>query len=225
MQRVALAVIGSGSGNVVIPDGMGDGEVALIECSSFGGTCVNRGCIPSKMLLYTADLAKMIHEAPQFGLSATLDGVDWRSIQNRIFSRTDEISRIGRKGRAESTNVTVYDGHARFVGPHQLAIDDGREIEAQQVVIATGGRPSVPQTVMDSGVAFQTSDTVMRLESLPASVVILGGGCVAVEMAHLFSSLGVAIRVVEPAATLLAALDADISRRFTEEASARWESR
>ncbi len=223
MQRVALAVIGSGSGNVVIPDGMGDGEVALIECSSFGGTCVNRGCIPSKMLIYTADLAMMIHEAPQFGLSATLDGVDWRSIQNRIFSRTDETSQIGRKGRANSANVTVYDGHARFVGPYQLAIDDGTRIEAQQVVIATGGHPSVPQMVKDSGVAFQTSDTVMRLESLPASMVILGGGYVAVEMAHLFSSLGVEIRVVEPAATLLAALDTDISRRFTEEASARWD--
>ena len=223
MQRVALAVIGSGSGNVVIPDGMGDGEVALIERSSFGGTCVNRGCIPSKMLIYTADLAMMIHEAPQFGLSATLNRVDWRSIQNRIFSRTDETSQIGRKGRVESANVTVYEGHARFVGPGHLAVDDGARIEAQQIVIATGGHPSVPQMVKDSGVAFQTSDTVMRLESLPASMVILGGGYVAVEMAHLFSSLGVEIRVVEPAATLLAALDTDISRRFTEEASARWD--
>jgi mycothione reductase len=223
MQHVALAVIGSGSGNAAIPDAMGEGEVALIECSSFGGTCVNRGCIPSKMLLYTADLATMISEASQFGLSATLDGVDWRSIQNRVFSRTDETSQTGRKGRIDSANITVYEGRARFVGPRQLVVNDRTRIEAQQVVIATGGRPTVPHVVLDSGVSFQTSDTVMRLESLPASMVILGGGYVAVEMAHLFSSLGVEIHVVEKAGTLLAGLDADISRRFTATASARWD--
>ena len=104
-----------------------------------------------------------------------------------------------------------------------MVIDDGTLIEAQQIVIATGGRPSLPQVVLDSGVEFQTSDTIMRLESLPASMVILGGGYVAVEMAHLFSSLGVEIHVVESAATLLATLDADISRRFTAAASARWD--
>ena len=90
-------------------------------------------------------------------------------------------------------------------------------------MIATGGRPFIPQAVMESGVAFQTSDTVLRLESLPASMVILGGGSVAVEMAHLFSSLGVDIHMVEAAPTLLAALDADISRLFTAAASTRWD--
>ena len=223
MQRFALAVIGSGSGNVVIPETMSESEVAIIECGSFGGTCVNRGCIPSKMLVYTADLALMVREASHFGLSATLEGVDWPSIRDRVFSRVDETSRNGLRGRTESANITVYDGHARFIGPGQLAIDDSTLIEAPQIVIATGGRPSLPQVVLDSGVGFQTSDTIMRLESLPASMVILGGGCVAVEMAHLFSSFGVEIHVVESAATLLATVDTDISRRFTAVASARWD--
>ncbi len=223
MQRFVLAVIGSGSGNVVISDDMGEAEVALIECSSFGGTCVNRGCIPSKMFAYTADLAMQVQGAPHFGLSATLTGVDWPSIRNRIFHRVDQTSRTGRRARTESANLTLYEGHARFVGPHQLVIDDQTRIEAQQLVIATGGRPFIPQAVTESGVVFQTSDTVMRLESLPASMVILGGGSVAVEMAHLFSSLGVDVRVVESAPTLLAALDADISRLFTAAASTRWD--
>ena len=223
MRHVALAVIGSGSGNMAIPDDIGESEVALIECDSFGGTCVNRGCIPSKMFVYTADLAMLVQGASQFGLSATLEGVDWRSIKDRVFSRVDETSRRGRKARSESAHVIVYRGHARFAGPHELVIDDGTRIGADQVVIATGGRPSIPQVVVDSGVAFETSDTVMRLESLPASMVILGGGYVAVEMAHVFSCLGVAIHVVETAATLVATLDADISRRFTAEAAARWD--
>ena len=218
-----LAVIGSGSGNVAIPDDIGDAEVALIESGSFGGTCVNRGCIPSKMFAYTADLAMQVQRAPRFGLSASLTGADWPSIRNRILDRVDQTSRTGRRARSESANLAVYEGHARFVGPHELVIDDRTRIEAQQVVIATGGRPFIPQVVMESDVVFQTSDTVMRLESLPASMVILGGGSVAVEMAHLFSSLGVDVRVVEAAATLLATLDADISRRFTAAASTRWD--
>ena len=220
MQHVALAVIGSGSGNMVIADEIG--EVALIECGSFGGTCVNRGCIPSKMLGYTADLAELCKGAPQFGLSAMLQGVDWPSIRNRVFSRVDETSRSGHRDRAASPNVTVYDGHGRFAGPGELVVNDRTRISAQQAVIATGGRPSVPKVVQDSGVVFETSDTIMRLETLPESMVILGGGSVAVEMAHLFSSLGVRIHIVESAETLLATLDGDISRRFTEEASARW---
>lgn len=218
-----LAVIGSGSGNVAIPDDIGEAEVALIESGSFGGTCVNRGCIPSKMFAYTADLAMQVQGAPRFGLSASLTGADWPSIRNRILHRVDQTSRTGRRARSESANLTVYEGHARFVGPHELVIDDRTRIEAQQLVIATGGRPFIPQVVMESGVVFQTSDTVMRLESLPASMVILGGGSVAVEMAHLFSSLGVDVRVVEAAATLLATLDRDISRRFTAAASTRWD--
>jgi mycothione reductase len=222
VQHFEVAVIGSGSGNVVIPDDIGGAEVALIECGSFGGTCVNRGCIPSKMFAYTADLAMLVQEAPRFGLSAALAGVDWPSIRNRIFHRVDQTSRTGQRGRTESANLTVYEGHARFVGPHELLIDDRTRIEAKQVVIATGGRPFIPQVVMESGVVFQTSDTVMRLESLPASMVVLGGGSVAVEVAHLFSSFGVDVHVVEEAATLLATLDADISRRFTAAASTRW---
>ena len=220
MQHVELAVIGSGSGNMVIPDEIG--EVALIECGAFGGTCVNRGCIPSKMLGYTADLAELCQRAPQFGLSATPEGVDWSSIRNRVFSRVDETSRDGHRERAASANVTVYEGHGRFAGPGELVVNDQFHISAQQVVIATGGRPNVPKVVLDSGVAFETSDTIMRLGALPASMVILGGGSVAVEMAHLFSSLGVRIHIVESAEKLLATLDAEISRRFTNEASARW---
>ncbi len=206
---------------MALPEGIGD--VALVECGSFGGTCINRGCIPSKMLGYTADLAELCRRAPQFGLSATLAGVDWPSIRDRIFKRIDETSRQGRAERDVSANVTVYDGHARFAGPGQLVVNGGTRISAEQVVVATGGRPSIPTVVADSGVEFETSDTIMRLEALPTSMIVLGGGSVAVEMAHLFSSLGVDLHVVETADTLLPTLDADLSQRFTAEVSGRWD--
>jgi len=221
--QFALAVLGSGSGNVSIPEHLGQGTVALIERGSFGGTCINRGCIPSKMFSYTADVALQVRRAQQFGLSATLEAVDWPAIRDRVIARVGEASLSGRRWRAESTEVVLFDGDARFAGPHELVIDGDTRIEAEQVVIATGGRPSIPSVVSDSGVAFHTSDTVMWLDALPASMVILGGGAVAVEMAHVFSSLGVEIHIVEKAATLMESLDAEISHRFTVQAVARWD--
>ncbi|HEY5274414.1 MAG TPA: mycothione reductase [Acidimicrobiales bacterium] len=222
MEQFDLAVIGAGSGGVVIPDDFDRRRVALIEAGSFGGTCLNRGCIPTKMFVYTADLAMQARRASEFGLRAPLEGVDWPAIRDRIIARVEETEAAERQEWAES-DVTVFEEYVRFAGPHELVIKDGTRIEAAQIVIATGGHPAIPPVVAESGVAFHTSDTVMRLDALPASMVILGGGYVAVELAHVFSSLGVEIHVVEMAATLVANLDADIARRFTALVSARWD--
>jgi mycothione reductase len=222
VEQFDLAVIGAGSGGVVIPDDFDRRRVALIEAGSFGGTCLNRGCIPTKMFVYTADLAMQARRASEFGLRAPLEGVDWPAIRDRIIARVEETEAAERQEWAES-DVTVFEEYVRFAGPHELVIKDGTRIEAAQIVIATGGHPAIPPVVAESGVAFHTSDTVMRLDALPASMVILGGGYVAVELAHVFSSLGVEIHVVEMAATLVANLDADIARRFTALVSARWD--
>jgi len=223
VEKFALAVIGSGSGNVVVPDDVGvGGKVALIESGAFGGTCINRGCIPTKMFVYTADLAVQVRGASQFGLAATLERVDWPTIRDRIITRVDETSLAGRKARTESPNCTVFEGHARFAGPHELVIDNTR-IEAEQIVIATGGRPAIPSVVENAGIEFHTSDTILRLDALPASMVILGGGYIAVELAHVFSSFGVDIHMVERAATLMEAIDAEVSKRFTDQNAKRWD--
>ena len=223
MEQFALAVIGSGSGNVVIPHDRSGGKVALIEAGAFGGTCLNRGCIPTKMLVYTADVAMQVRRASEFGLAATLEEVDWTAIRDRVMTRVHKISLAGRKKREESANLTVFEGRARFAAPHELMINDQTRIHAEQVVIATGGRPSVPAAVAESRVRFHTSDTITHLDALPASMVILGGGYIAVELAHVFSSFGVEIHIVAMAATLVEMVDADIAKRFTAQASARWD--
>ena len=223
MEHFALAVIGSGSGNVVIPEDVSLDKVALIEAWQFGGTCVNRGCIPTKMFAYTADLATQIRQMAQFGLRATLDSVDWPAIRDRVLSRVEQTSREGRDARIAANAITFFEGRACFRGPHELVIDDQMAIEADQIVIATGGRPSIPSIVAESGVEYHTSDTIMRLDALPDNMVIVGGGYVAVELAHIFCSLGVKIFLVETAATLMATLDTDLSSRFTMHAKARWD--
>jgi mycothione reductase len=221
----SLAVIGSGSGNVVVPKDPARGPVALIESGAFGGTCINRGCIPSKILVHTADVAFQVRHAADFGLGAELSKVDWPAIRDRTFGRTDREAAAGRRHRAESGTVTLIEGRARFTGPRALAVSDGTELTADQIVLATGARPVIPPPIAGSGVAYHTSDTVMRIDELPASMVIVGGGYIAAEFAHLFASLGVRVTVVDRGPALLDDFDPEISRRFTELARRRWDVR
>jgi mycothione reductase len=225
VQHFSLAIIGSGSGNGVVPKNHAQGPAAIIEAGAFGGTCLNRGCIPSKILVHAADVARQIDRAAGFGIDAELTRVNWQSIRDRTFSLLDKVSAAGRSARAGSELVTLFEGWARFAGPHELVIDDETRITADRIVVATGARPTIPPVIADSGVEYFTSDTIMRIDELPASMVIVGGGYVAAEFAHIFSSLGVEIHIVSLAATLLEALDSDISDRFTALARQRWDVR
>ena len=228
MQHFSLAIIGSGSGNVVVPEDPARGPVAIIEAGAFGGTCINRGCIPSKMLVYTADVAAGVRRAPEFGIGAALTEVDWPAIRDRIFARVDRISADGRRARAESGQVTLFEGHARFAGPRELVIDGTNpvsRITADRIVLATGATPVVPPVIAGSGVEFYTSDTIMRIDELPARMVIVGGGYVGTEFAHVFSALGVDIRLVNRGPALLENFDPVISGRFTALARQRWDVR
>jgi mycothione reductase len=221
----SLVIIGSGSGNNLVPKDRAQGPVALIESGAFGGTCINRGCIPSKMLIQSAEVAAQVRRAPEFGIEAKLTGVDWRAIRDRTFTRTDRYAAAGCRSRAESDAVTLIEGRARFTGPHELAVDDGTRVTADRIVLATGARPVIPPPIAESGVSYHTSDTVMRLDELPASMIIVGGGYIAAELAHLFSCLGVSIRIVSQGESLLDAFDPEVSGRFTKLARKRWDVR
>ena len=197
----------------------------------FGGTCLNMGCIPTKMYVHPADVARNVARAARFGVDAHLDGVRWTDIRDRIFDRIDSIAAGGREYRRyRSPNVTVYEGHARFTGPRQLDVDrtDGSGTDsftADQIVIAAGGRPKVPEPIVESGVAFHTSDTVMRIDTLPERLVVLGAGYIAAEFAHVFSALGSRVTLVGRGEAMLRHLDETVSRRYTALAGQRWDLR
>jgi mycothione reductase len=225
-----LAIIGTGSGNALVTPDFNDKSVAIIESGSFGGTCLNVGCIPTKMFVYAADVADTVSHADRYGIDATLNGVRWLDIRNRVFGRIDPISAGGRDYRVNGPNTTAFLGHATFVGPRRLRIDadhepTGVEITAEQIVIAAGALPTVPIAVSESRVPFHTSDTVMRLDEFPKRLIILGSGFIAAEFAHVFSSLGSQVTVVARSNALLRKLDAEISQRFTAIASQQWDVR
>ena len=169
-------------------------SVAICEQGVFGGTCLNVGCIPTKMFVYAAEVAAKCEDSTRFGVDAHVDGVRWPDIVSRVFGRIDPMPLGGENYRRSSPNVTVFDSHTRFGpsrnGRHILRIDGGDEFTADQVVIAAGSRVVVPTAIADCGVAYHTSDTIMRIAEVPEHLVIVGGGFVAAEFAHVFSALG-----------------------------------
>lgn len=230
METYDLAIIGTGSGNSILDERYAGKRVAICEQGTFGGTCLNLGCIPTKMFVYAAEVAQTIRGAARYGVDAHIDRVRWDDIVSRIFGRIDPIAIGGEDYRRSSPNVDVYSQHTRF-GPVQpdgrylLRTDGGDEFTADQVVIAAGSRPVATPAVLECGVEYHTSDTIMRIAELPEHLVIIGGGFVAAEFAHIFSALGVRITLVIRGGTLLRHLDDTLSQRFTRIASTKWELR
>ncbi|MBQ6639655.1 MAG: mycothione reductase [Saccharopolyspora sp.] len=234
MPHFDLVIIGSGSGNSIADERFADWNVAFVEkgigsASSYGGTCLNVGCIPTKMLVHTADVAAAPGAGSRLGVDLELRDVRWRDIRDRIFGRIDAISDGGRRYRAAgSDNVTLFEGEARFTGIKQLTVEtaDGPEtLTADRFVVAAGGRPTTPDIPGIDDTGFHTSDSVMRLDALPPRMIILGTGFVGAEFAHVFSALGVEVTVIGRSGRLLRAEDVDVSERFTELAAERWDVR
>jgi mycothione reductase len=220
-----LAIIGSGSGNSIVDERFADRRVAMIEKGTFGGTCLNVGCIPTKMFVYPADIALEAAHGPRLGVESRFDHVRWRDVRDRIFGRIDPISRGGHDWRAANPNVTLFEEHARFVDVRTLDTGTGVTITADQFVIAAGSRPTIPVIEGLDEVGFHTSDTIMRLDELPERLLILGGGFVAAEFAHVFGSFGTRVTVVNRSGSMLRAEDDEIAARFTQIAQQQWDLR
>ena len=144
MTAFDVIVIGSGSGLEVSSDAAANGiSVAVVEEGPFGGTCLNRGCIPSKMLIHCADVMETIQSAEKFGIKATVDAVNWQYIIQRAVGEIDGDARAIEEGNRQNPNVTVFKGTGKFVAEKTLQVN-GEQISADTIVIAAGTRPSVP---------------------------------------------------------------------------------
>ncbi len=222
MTHFDLLVLGTGSGNSILTSDFDDKRVAIVEKGVFGGTCLNVGCIPSKMFVYTADRALAAADSSKYGLDTSYNSVDWPALRDRVFGRIDPIAAGGEKYRTEECdNVTVYKGVATFIGPNEVAVGD-ETLTADNIVVATGARVFVPPVPGLADVGFHTSDTVMRIDELPKRMVVLGAGYIASELGHVFGSLGVEVTFINRSAKFLRNEDNDISDRFTEVYSRRF---
>ena len=231
MSDFDLVIVGTGSANSIPGPEFDDWSIAIVERGVFGGTCLNVGCIPSKMFVYAADVADTIATAAGYGISASFDSADWPAIRDRVFGRIDPIAGGGRGYRigSECPNITVFEGDARFVSDRRLAVrmHDGatESVSGRHIVLGAGARPYVPPYRGLGTVPYHTSDTVMRLDSLPESMIVLGGGYIACELGYVFSALGTEVTVVNRGERLLRAEDDDVSAAFTTAAQRHFDLR
>lgn len=176
MKTFDMIVIGTGSGEEVYAEPMNHGApIAILEEGPFGGTCLNRGCIPSKMLIHSADVIETIRSASKFGIDATVNGIDRDFIINRAANEVDSDSEKIERAARDAENVEVFDQRAKFVGEKQLEVA-GETITSETIVIAAGTRPFVPPIPGLSDVSYVTSDQAMRLPKQPRHLVVYGGG-------------------------------------------------
>ena len=140
MEHYAIVVIGSGSGNTILDEDFADRRAAIIDSGAFGGTCLNVGCIPTKMFVLPADFASSPSEAARVGVDLQFRGASFASTRDRIFGRIDSISKAGLSYRQGLDNIDVYTGEAAFIDAHTLEVG-GRCITADQIVLAAGSRP------------------------------------------------------------------------------------
>jgi len=198
MNHFDLLIIGTGSGNSIITPDFDNQRVAIIERDVFGGTCLNRGCIPSKMLVYSAEIAELAaHVGPRLGVHTSFSHADWPAIRDRVFDRIDPIAAAGERYRAEEQDhvtLSLFAGSGRFSGDHELTVSlnaGGVEVmSADQIVLAAGARAVVPDVVTESGVEYHTSDSIMRVDEIPKHLIVLGGGYIGAELGNVFGSLG-----------------------------------
>lgn len=220
MEEYDLIVVGSGAGMNVASKAVGAGlEVAVVEHGLMGGTCLNTGCIPSKILLFPAEVIRELDDARAIGVEGTITKVDLPLIMERTRSFVEEDRVPMEQSVAALESLTWYRETGEFVGDYELRV--GKEtISAPKVVIASGARALVPpiEGLQETGYIDHVS--VLQLEALPESLIIIGGGFIACEYGHFFSGLGTRVTLLEMMPRLLLAEDAEISeivkRRFSK---------
>ncbi|MDP9211430.1 MAG: dihydrolipoyl dehydrogenase [Thermoproteota archaeon] len=211
-----LIVIGSGAGlevaNAAAQSGL---KVAIVEKSSMGGTCLNTGCIPSKLLLHSADVVEIIKTAKLFGIIVEKFSIDFQKIVERVTSIIDSDSNDIRKSLDNSENPKLFASECKFVGDKVLLVGE-EKISSSAILIAAGTRPRIPKIKGLNTTNYVTSDEALRLREQPKVLTIIGGGYIAAELGHFFGSLGTNINIIHHGEYLLPKEDEEISKKFTE---------
>lgn len=204
-----LLVIGGGSAGLATAQRAAryGATVAVVEQGQLGGVCVNRGCVPKKLMVYAADVAHWLEAAADYGWQIGQASFHWRS----FLTARDQVLEAIRQSytqKLKDAGITMLHGHAAFVDPHHVTVAN-RRISAQTIVIAVGGQPLKPDI---SGIeAALTSREMFGVDALPQQMAILGGGYIGVEFAHVLARFGVEITLLNHEECLLTGFDQDLS--------------
>lgn len=221
MEEFDVLVIGSGSGMIVAAQAVANGlKTALVDSGPMGGACINRGCVPSKMLMYPADVLETIREAEKLGINASVTAIDFKRIMKNMHETVMGDVEQQTKAVKSEANMNFFKGVGEFVSDYTLKVGDAT-IKAKRIFIVSGARPDIPEIKGIKNVDYLTSDTVLNLETLPRSMIIIGGGYVAAEYGHFFSSMGTKVTIIQKNARLLPGEEPEVSDLIKEEMDER----
>lgn len=211
-----VAVLGGGPGGyeAAIRCGQLGLHTVLIESDALGGTCLNRGCIPTKALLACASAYTSALHASAFGISTGEVSIDYAACAAYKDSVTTKL-RSGIAALEKANGVDVEKGYGVLTNPHTIQLDNGKELTARHIIMATGSTPAKPPIPGIDGANIWTSDELLSLRELPDSILIIGGGVIGVEFAALFASLGKKVTILEMMPTLLTGTDHEIVELLT----------
>lgn len=202
-----LFVIGGGSGGVRaarIASGVHGARVGLAEESRMGGTCVIRGCVPKKLMVFASGFPAALEDARSYGWTLGPASFDWTAFRNRLEAELDRLEGAYRN-TLTNAGVTIHDTRATLVDPHRVRLADGTEVSAKHILVATGGRPFVPD--LPGAELAVTSNEMFHLDRLPERALVVGGGYIASEFACILNGLGVKVTQVYRGAHILRGFD------------------
>lgn len=211
-----LFIIGGGSGGVRAARvaAQTGASVALAEASRYGGTCVIRGCVPKKLMVFASEFPGLLAQARDYGWAVTDGPLDWTVFRTGLDAELDRLEEVYR-GILRNNGVVMHDQRAQLVDPHTVELADGTRVTARHILIATGGRPVRPD--LPGAELGLVSDDIFRLDRLPGSVLILGGGYIACEFACILRGMGVETTLYYRGAQVLRGFDDEARGLVAEE--------
>jgi len=223
MERFDVLVIGTGSGMNVASTAVDNGfKTAVVDNGPMGGTCLNRGCVPSKMLIYPADVVTILREAEKLGVNATINSIDFKNIMTRMHTLVNGDSSTQARAVEATPDLTWFRDTGEFTSDYTMQVGK-HTIIARMIFIVSGARTRIPKIKGIENVDYLTSDTVLELETPPKSILIIGGGYIGVEYGHFFSGIGTKTTIIQRPNTILPDEEPEISDLLKRELQQRME--
>jgi len=213
LKEYDLIVVGTGSAMNVVEGAIQENpkiKVAVIDKDDPGGICLTRGCIPSKILLYPAEVVRTIEHAGRFGINVDVKQIAFGMVMERMRNLIHEDMKTVREGLSNSRNIDFYNAAARFIAPYTLKVGDDA-ITSKTIILGAGSKPMIPPIKGIEEAGYLTSDTLLRLDRLPESLVIIRGGFIGAEYGHFFSAMGSKVTIIDRNQQFLSEEEPEIS--------------
>jgi mycothione reductase len=221
MKEYDVVIVGSGSGANLIEDALAHNKtVALVDKGPVGGTCLNVGCIPTKMIVYPADRIMEIRESGKLGITADIKSIDFAAIMGRMRRTVQKSHDHIQEALENSDDMDFYFGEAHFTGDYTLEVND-KTIKGKTIFLVSGARPLIPPIKGIESIEYLTNETSLQLTEKPESMVIIGGGYIAAEFAHFFEAVGTKVTIIQRNKRLVPDEEPEVSEALRKALSRR----